>query len=298
MNAGSSATLLEEINSGLPKDVDWKAGAVAYVANASKTLTSEGVEQYAKTKPMYFIGSGENYLRALEEATRYLSNFTNLLDLLRLPAGSRFMDVACGAGWLSHYLRRYGYETFGIDIAPDFIALAKKRLYEDPYLQIAPEQTEAMFAVVDIETQSLGPNHVEKYDAIVLESCFHHFFDPLSALRNLASCLKPDGVVVIIEGENRTGPIREDYMAVMREYATIERPYSRDQLVAIMTACGLPEYEFVGQINGFFSPRDPIWGDATSRLRETEAAMNLAVAAKSSVAIERIFPFRADAKVD
>jgi SAM-dependent methyltransferase len=290
----SHKDLLDEINQDLPKGVDWKAGARRYVKAAFESSDEAVITRYALTKPMYALGKGPGSERGLEEAVRYLNNFVNMIGLLKLPGGSRFMDVASGPGWVSHYLRRFGYETFGFDISEDFVELAKRRIRDDASLGIPESDAAAMFAVHDIEDAPLSAEHDGQYDAILLESCLHHFYNPMAALTHLVRCLKPDGVVVLIEGENRTGPIREEWMSVMREYDTIERPYPREQLIRILEASGLPHSEFMGQINGLISPRDPIWGDATARLREAERHMNLAVCAKTEAALDRIFPFRAE----
>jgi len=54
-------------------------------------------------------------------------NFSNVVMLLQLsPTRSRVLDVACGGGWVSHFLMRLGYATFGFDIAPDFVELARE----------------------------------------------------------------------------------------------------------------------------------------------------------------------------
>lgn len=277
--------LLQEINKGLPKGIDWKQGARDYVKLAAQHSTEAGTRRYALTKPMYALAQGEAGLHGLIEAVAYLNNFTNTINLLKLPAGARVIDVACGAGWLSHYLARFGYDTFGFDIAPDFIELARERISSDPHVK-----GDTCFDVLDIEAEPLPQEHHGSYDAIILESCLHHFYDPISALEHLVRCLKPDGVVLLIEGENLNGPIQQRWMDVMTGWATIERPYPRNLLIEAMKMAGLSHYEFFGQVNGYLSPQDPIWGDTTARLRETEREMNLCVAAPTRAAIDRVFP--------
>jgi SAM-dependent methyltransferase len=285
-----NAALLEAINRDLPAGIDWKAGARGYVQMANNLQDAESIALYALTKPMALINPGPDGLRGLDQAVQYLLNFANILKLLRLQGGSRVMDVACGAGWVSHYFARYGYRTFGFDIAADFIKLAKRRMLEDPHLGITPDLLRTMFAVLDIETQGPGEEHFGAYDAIVLESCLHHFYDPIAALGNLAPCLNDTGLIVLLEGENRSGAIKKEYLDVMLEHHTIERPYERRQLIEIMRAAGLPHFEFLGQINGFFSPKDPVFGNATERLAETERHMNVCVCATNRAAIRRILP--------
>ena len=147
-----------------------------------------------------------------------------------------------------------GYRTFGIDISDDFIELARKRLAADPWLRLTLEEANDRFAVHDIEAVPLPAQFDNYFDAIWLESCLHHLVDPISALTHLATALNDEGVIVLIEGENRIGPIKEQYLAVMREFATLERPYARSELERALVMAGLPCVEFLGAVNGWFSP--------------------------------------------
>lgn len=52
-------------------------------------------------------------------------------------------------------------------------------------------------------------------------------------------------------------------MSVMREFDTVERPYTRQQIEAVLDLAGLPEREFMGQINGWFSLEDEAAQNAT-----------------------------------
>ena len=61
----------------------------------------------------------------------------------------------------------------------------------------------------------------------------------------------------MIEGENRNGPIRDEYRKVMEETETLERPYSRQLLIEAFELAGLSHYEFLGAVNGLFSLDDP-----------------------------------------
>jgi SAM-dependent methyltransferase len=280
-----ASILLREINEELPKGVDWKAGAKRYLADIFTQEGDSGL--FSRTKPLNLVSHGV----ALEEAIQYLCNFTNTMKLLNLPAHSLVMDVACGPGWLCHFLSRLGYQTFGFDIADDFVKLAKRRLSEDPYLGFDSAKLDSMFMSHDIEESPLPNEHLGKYDAIILESCLHHFFNPISALKNISVCLKQDGVLLLIEGENRTGSVNPRWMQVMEDTDTIERPYRRDQLLRMLQLTDLRHVHFLGQINGYYSPKDPIWGDATARLNESERFMNIAICAKSFEPMKRILPF-------
>lgn len=178
--------LLQEINKGLPKGIDWKQGARDYVKLAAQHSTEAGTRRYALTKPMYALAQGEAGLHGLIEAVAYLNNFTNTINLLKLPAGARVIDVACGAGWLSHYLARFGYDTFGFDIAPDFIELARERISSDPHVK-----GDTRFDVLDIEAEPLPQEHYGSYDASSSKAAFTTFTTPSLLLSIWCPALNP-----------------------------------------------------------------------------------------------------------
>lgn len=281
--------LLARINVDLPPGIDWRAGALRYVRAIFEKRSRAFYERFSCTKPLNSIGADDNWEPLLAECVHYLQNFVNMVALLKMPPASRWLDVACGGGWVSHYLARFGYKTFGFDVSDDMIELARKRLSEDPYLDLSPDSVRAMFASHDIERSPL-PNHLRaSFDVAVLESALHHFFDPIAALSHIAAALTDDGIAVIIEGENRIGPIKPEWLAVMREFDTLERPYPRVDLEAIFRAAGFEYYEFVAPINGWFSLRSPFAQNANVYLESIAAAMNMAICAKSPERLHRLF---------
>jgi len=58
-----------------------------------------------------------------EEAENFISN---LSTYLKLPAGARVLDLACGKGRHSFTLNRLGYEVLGVDLSENSIQEAKK----------------------------------------------------------------------------------------------------------------------------------------------------------------------------
>jgi 2-polyprenyl-3-methyl-5-hydroxy-6-metoxy-1,4-benzoquinol methylase len=282
------AEVLQDINRDLPQGLDWHAGARRNVQHHFSKIGRDRTERYALSKPL----ARAELASHLSESVAYLANLVNLLQFLALPPPARVMDVACGAGWLSHYLARLGYETFGFDIADDFIELARRRLSSDSLLDPPIAGFDGLFAVHNIEARSLGPEHYGLYDAIVLESCLHHFLDPISALTHLAPCLNERGVVVVIEGENRNGPIRDEYRKVMEETETLERPYSRKLLIETFELAGLYHYEFLGSVNGWFSLDDSRTLRLTDIARADCQNRNLAICAHTESPLLRVCPWR------
>jgi SAM-dependent methyltransferase len=171
------------------------------------------------------------------------------------------------------------------------VELTKRRLREDPLLEDAgAEGLDGRFFVLDAEREELPVALRGTFDAVVMESCVHHFLDPVSALSNIAVGLKEDGIAVVIEGENRRGPIRPEYMAVMREFDTLERPYTRSQMERMLPLAGLPAFRFLGRVNGWFSPDDPRVPLLPQMLRDDAEARNCAICARSPAALARVLP--------
>ena len=267
--------------------MDWRAGALRYVAAEFAKHGREAMTRYLLSKPFAPVPpDGPGGGAALVENVEYLLNFVHLVALLDLPGRARVLDVACGSGWVSHFLARMNYDAYGFDICPDMVELTKRRMREDPLLAAAAGDDAAdldrRFFVLDAEREGLPAALRGRFDAVVMESCVHHFLDPVSALRNIAAGLQEDGIAVVIEGENRTGPIRPEYLAVMREFDTLERPYTRSQMERMLPLAGLPAFRFLGRVHGWFSPDDPRVPALPEMLRGDAEGRNLAVCARDA----------------
>jgi len=285
--------LLAEINAEVPPGVDWRGGALRYVAAEFAKHGQEAMTRYLLSKPLSPVApDGPGGGATLVENVEYLLNFVNLIRLLDLPGRARVLDVACGSGWVSHFLSRMDYDAHGFDICPDMVDLTRRRLREDPLLAAGAggEGLQERFFVLDAEREELPAALRGTFDAVVMESCVHHFLDPISALSNIAAGLKEDGIAVVIEGENRQGPIRPEYLAVMREFDTLERPYTRSQMERMLPLAGLPAFRFLGRVNGWFTADDPRVPVLPEMLRDDAAARNLAVCARTPETLARVLP--------
>lgn len=287
--AGVTRTeLLAQINEGLP-DLDWKKGARDYVAEFCSRYTTEQIEEFIFTKPLGAV-TPEDPSGALLEISSYLFNFASAIRLLNLPRGARVLDIACGGGWFSHWLRKIGYDARGLDISEDFVQLARKRLQLDPHLTVDPAELERIYRVHDLEEAPLPADLRESCDAVVLESCLHHFYDPITALEHIRAALKPSGVILILEGENRQGPIRQEYVDVMLDTATLERPYPREQLRRMLAEVGIGHVEFLGALPGFFAESAPEMGHMTEVFGNCLRDANICICGTSAEALARVVP--------
>lgn len=242
--AREERSFLERINAHLPADVDWKQGARAYLEQICAKEGSHN-EIFHLIKP--FLG-GPDFSVFFDE----MYGFLNMLERLALAPRSRLLDVACGPGWTSHFLAKLGHEVVGLDISEPLIDLARRRITDEPYRVFPERPLNATFIVHDIEEAPL-PGY-DGFEVAFFESAMHHFYDPVSALRNVAESLAPDGVICVWESTAPT-PGSESYqhiIEVMQRYHTLERPYTRDQMLTLLQLCDFRYHEFFCQVNGFF----------------------------------------------
>ncbi|MGF1620162.1 MAG: class I SAM-dependent methyltransferase [Rhodomicrobiaceae bacterium] len=278
--SSSRQRLIEDINKDLPAGLDWKAGALRYVNDfLENTADKAAATKFMTTKPFNTIG--DNQQASIAGLIWYVGNFLNTVQLLNLPRGSHILDVACGAGWLSDLLSRIGYVPYGVDLSREFIELARERIEA-----LEGRPMDERFLTMDIEIEPLPSTVHGKFSAAIFESCLHHFHDPLTAIEHIGQELTKDGLLVILEGENRRGPIKDEYVNVMTETHTLERPYSREQLLRILDMTGFPEREVVASINGFFGSKQ--WDTMNDYARTMAEGRNYVIAARSKEALARI----------
>ena len=156
---------LDDINRWLPAGIDWKQGAIDYLR---QLIAEQGddAERYHLCKP--FIGGPDFSPFFLD-----MSLFTSLLEKANLPMQSRILDVGCGPGWTSYFLAKLGHQVVGVDISPDLVKYARKRVASDLIPPYAGIPFQAKFLVHDIETRPLPP--ADRFDFAVFESTMPHF---------------------------------------------------------------------------------------------------------------------------
>src|SRR6267142_934237 len=93
--------------------------------------------------------------------------------------GEKVLDIGCSSGNLgAELIKRKNCVVDGIDIDPNDIKLAKKKLRKA--------------FIVNIETDSLSALN-EKYDVVLMLDVIEHLIDPVEALRKVSKLLKPEG---------------------------------------------------------------------------------------------------------
>ncbi|HEX7313215.1 MAG TPA: methyltransferase domain-containing protein [Pyrinomonadaceae bacterium] len=246
--------------------VDYKRAAVEY----PRRITAERLH-HLRTKPFYNLANKpERYAGDGIDADtfRHFCDFANVALALALPPDRRILDVGCGSGWLSEYFARLGYDVTGLDISPDLIEVASERVAKVPYGADHETPLRCRFLVHDVEGAPLE----EQFDAVVCYDSLHHFEDERAVIKNLASMTKYGGSLFILEGdrpEEGSEP-EEELLEVMRDFGTLESPFSREYLRGLLDACGFAVVGDYVSVNGLFE-RDSLEG---GRLRVEPPPVN------------------------
>jgi 2-polyprenyl-3-methyl-5-hydroxy-6-metoxy-1,4-benzoquinol methylase/glycosyltransferase involved in cell wall biosynthesis len=228
--------------------IDYKQAAIDYVSKLDPER-----RHHLFTKPFYNLAhkpakySGEG----LDvEAFRHFCDFANIAVALSLPAGSRILDVGCGSGWLSEYFARLGYVVKGIDISPELVEMSRDRLARVPYGVDHETQVRCEFEVHDIEHTALD----EQFDAVICYDSLHHFEDERAVIRHLAAATRYGGSLFILEGDRPASgsATEEELMGVMRQFGTLESPFSRDYLSDLLDEHGFAVVGDLVSVNGLF----------------------------------------------
>ena len=121
--------------------------------------------------------------RDMEEAQAFLKR---LMANLRLDTNSKVLDVACGKGRHSLFLNQLGFDVTGIDLASESIDYA--RHFENSRLHFYCHDMRKVFCVNYFEVV------VNLFTSL---GYFQKTSDNLSALKSMASNLKPGGVIIV-----------------------------------------------------------------------------------------------------
>lgn len=130
----------------------------------------------------------------IEFRTRY-GNFhwfyyEKLYSVLRQGPKCKVLDVACGIGFLSVLLAKYGHQVVAIDISKNSIEYARKLAAENNCLD------KIEFRVEDICKLDLES---DQFDIITGEDALHHVIKYPGSVENIYRVLKPGGKIYFSE---------------------------------------------------------------------------------------------------
>ena len=131
----------------------------------------------------------------------------NMVSKYSFPQ-ARILEVGCGTGYVSWYLKELGYDIECADIFQDALLFCKKRNAGNAYHQY----------------NLLDQKFIEEFDGICAFDVIEHINDDNAALKNIHDALKPGGIVFI------TVPANECLWSAMDIYAEHKRRYSLSEL--------------------------------------------------------------------
>jgi 2-polyprenyl-3-methyl-5-hydroxy-6-metoxy-1,4-benzoquinol methylase len=180
-----------------------------------KTFTvNEGIIQFAQdiqNEERYFPNNAFEILYLAEEKNFWFTVRNKIIGntITRyLPLKSRILEVGCGTGYVSRYLRETGYRIECADLFLKALQFCKARHAGDLYYQY--NLSDQIF--------------IEEFDGICAFDVLEHIDDDLSVLKNLYAALKPGGILIL------TVPADQRLWSAMDRYAEHKRRYSRQEL--------------------------------------------------------------------
>lgn len=154
-----------------------------------------------------------------------------ILESKCLHQGTSLLDAGCATGELLYYLQHslFGFDRLtGIDISPAMIARAKQKVRG-----------------IDFKTGSLLNERLfrdRRYDVVVMSGVMQIFDEPKKVLKNMLSCVKEGGTVIV------SGPFNDDPIDVYMRYRRSGLPgaslelgwnlFSRQTIERILNAMG------------------------------------------------------------
>jgi len=112
----------------------------------------------------------------------------------RPPDGApRVLDVGCGTGFLLERLAARGFAGVGVDLSPESVAIARRRLEELGAADRLTAEVGSAYA------PPAGPFHL-----ITLTDVLEHLEDPRACLRALRAQLAPGGLLVVSTPNRRS----------------------------------------------------------------------------------------------
>lgn len=181
---------------------------------------------------------GRNWVANQSDLDAMLAEVTALLlDEIAPAAGSRLLDVGCGAGETTVALARLvgpGGMVTGIDISEPLLGLARARAE-------AADLGNVLFLHADAAVHRFEP---ESVDRIVSRFGVMFFADPAAAFRNLATALRPGGEIVFVAWAE---PARNPWFSLPLE-AAVERLGPPEPVAA--DAPGPTAFRDIGRVVG------------------------------------------------
>lgn len=144
----------------------------------------------------------------------------------------RVLVAGCGIGVEAFALaERYpGADVVGVDFSPRAIAEARRLQRK------ASARKRTRFEVADLAAKGLEKVAGEDFDVVSCHGVLSYVPDTAAALRNIARCMSPDGVLML--GVNGAGHLSVRYRAILREFGyDIDQFRESDEVRDLLRVC-------------------------------------------------------------
>ena len=152
--------------------------------NQSDLITSKQEKFYEEIKFPNYDGL-ENYSDLLDKAKK-TSHLADILDN-SINYNSSVLEVGCGTGQLSLFLKRFNRKLVGIDLSTPSLELAYR-------FKIRNEINNVTFLKMNIFNLFFKEG---VFDYVISNGVLHHTYDTEKAFRNILFPLKKNGYIVI-----------------------------------------------------------------------------------------------------
>jgi ubiquinone/menaquinone biosynthesis C-methylase UbiE len=171
-------------------------------------------------------------VRASEPAVQAIC--ARYMTQVALPRGARVLEIGCGNGATTRLIMEHmkPARLVGIDPSPVFIEMAREGFAGEPRVSFA----------VAVAAATGQPDAC--FDLVIAHTVYSHLVDPEAALAEARRVLRPDGQLVIFDGDFATisvalfdgDPLQSALGAVLRHM--MQAPYVMRRLPALVTAEG------------------------------------------------------------
>lgn len=183
-----------------PVDDTPRAWAECLAGPASRTTyggPQSEIERYAASDTAYLLEKPFTAVNRTQNI-HLLHTFLAVAEQLRLPPGSRVLDLGGGSGWVSELLERLGFRTVTLDISTVLLGIGKGRFRRGG---MTPSFVAADMTRLPIADATM--------DAVVVVDALHHVPDRRAVFGEAFRVLAQGGCFVLAEpGEGHSETIK------------------------------------------------------------------------------------------
>lgn len=209
------------------------------VIRTSPRLTDASLAAFYDNEyqPLYSgsVEAGDEYLNTQRVRGETINRFVAGL----LPAGSRVVDLGCGAGWTLFAFREAGHRVAGCDLGTTYLEAGRSRGLD---LRLGDHT-----ALAD----------VAPFDLVILSHVFEHIADPPKLMHDIKPMLAPGGMVYIeVPGLKE---IPNAYADPLRYFQNAHLwSFDLESLTAVMARCGYRQVKGSEYVRSLFTPDEAV----------------------------------------